>query len=550
MAEKGTPYIGRAMKRVEDPRLVKGIGTYTDDLRLPGMLHASILRSPHAHARILRIDTGAAKALSGVVAVFTGDDVNDSCGAVPCAAAIPDLKGPMHTVLAGDRVYFVGHAVAVAVATDPYVARDAIEAIDVDYDPLPVVTNPEEAIKSGTPLTHPDLGTNVAFTHSVSGGSDIDEAFRRADRVIRHRLYHQRLTPMPIEPRACVASYHAGEGTLTLWTATQIPHLLRTLLPAMIGDRREQAAGRRPRGRRWFRREAQRVRGGGALRASRHAIARTREMGRVAPRKRRVDHSRPRSDRRLRSRGEERRFDSRHQVADGCGSRRVQPAADADGAHADGARPHRLLSHSRREDRHRRGVHAQDVDGRLSRRRPARSDVLDRAAHGRHRARGRRRPSRASSQAFSVAERLPVCDLVRSHVRQRQLSGRAGEGEAAGRLGSADERSIRRARRGTAGGRGRLDLRRNLCDGTLGGHGRGRLGVGLRADGNLRKSDRHHGRVAARPGPGDELRADHGGPPRRCRSKISSCSMGTPASLTTGATPTAAGGWRSAARRS
>ncbi|PYR01852.1 MAG: carbon monoxide dehydrogenase, partial [Acidobacteria bacterium] len=222
------------MKRVEDPRLVKGIGTYTDDVRLPGMLHACILRSPHAHARIVRIDAGAAKAIPGVVAVFTGADVNDSCGLVPCAASIPDLKAPAHTVLADDRVYFAGHAVAVAVAADPYIARDAIDAIDVDYDPLPVVTDPEEAVRGGT-LTHPELGTNVAFTQSVLGGSDIDDAFRRADRVVKHRLYHQRLTPMPIEPRAVVASYHAGEGTLTLWSATQVPHLLRTLLPPMIG---------------------------------------------------------------------------------------------------------------------------------------------------------------------------------------------------------------------------------------------------------------------------------------------------------------------------
>src|SRR6266581_86091 len=231
----GTPYVGRAMKRVEDPRLIKGLATYVDDIRLPGLLHAVILRSPHAHARIRKIDVSAARALPGVVAVLTGADVNDACGLVPCAASIPDLKAPAHTVLAGDRVYFAGHAVAVAVAADPYIARDAIDAIDVDYDPLPVVTDPEEAAREGTPLTHPELGTNVAFTQSVLGGSDIDDAFRRADRVVKHRLYHQRLTPMPIEPRAVVASYHAGEGTLTLWSATQVPHLLRTLLPPMIG---------------------------------------------------------------------------------------------------------------------------------------------------------------------------------------------------------------------------------------------------------------------------------------------------------------------------
>jgi len=230
-----TPYIGRALKRIEDPRLVRGAGTYVDDIRLPGMLHAAILRSPHAHAKVLRIDTAAAKAIPGVAGVFTGADVNASCGLVPCAASIADLKAPEHTALAGDRVYFVGHPVAVVVAADPYVARDGAAAIDVDYDPLPAVSDPEAATKAGSPLTHPDLGTNVAYTHSAAGGSDIDQAFRAADRVITQRLYHQRLTPMPIEPRGCVATYHAGEGTLTLYTSTQIPHIARMLLSGMLG---------------------------------------------------------------------------------------------------------------------------------------------------------------------------------------------------------------------------------------------------------------------------------------------------------------------------
>jgi aerobic carbon-monoxide dehydrogenase large subunit len=233
---KTAPYIGRGMRRVEDPRLIKGIGTYTDDVRLPGLLHAMTLRSPYAHARVVRIDTAAARAVPGVTAVLTGADVNASCGLVPCAASGRESRqAPKHTVLAGDRVYFVGHPVAVVVAADPYIARDALELIEVEYDPLPVVTNPEDALKSGSPLTHPDLGTNVAYTQTVTGGGDIDAAFRQADKIIKHRLYHQRLTPMPIEARAVVASYHAGEGTLTLWTSTQVPHLIRTLLPGMIG---------------------------------------------------------------------------------------------------------------------------------------------------------------------------------------------------------------------------------------------------------------------------------------------------------------------------
>ncbi|MBI3849153.1 MAG: xanthine dehydrogenase family protein molybdopterin-binding subunit [Verrucomicrobia bacterium] len=233
-AAKSNGYFGRAMKRVEDPRLIKGIATYVDDLKMSGLLHAAILRSPYAHAMINRIKTDGAKALPGVVGVFTGADVNDKCGVVPCSSTFPDLKAPKHTVLAGDRVYFVGHPVAVVIAADRYAACDALDLIDVDYDPLPVVSDPEKALAKDSPLTHPEFGNNVAFTWSLANG-DLDAAFKQADRVIKQRMVHQRLTPMAIEPRGCVASFHAGEGTLTLWTSTQIPHLVRTLLPGMIG---------------------------------------------------------------------------------------------------------------------------------------------------------------------------------------------------------------------------------------------------------------------------------------------------------------------------
>ncbi len=158
-------YIGQSMKRVEDPRLIKGIGTYVDDLTLPGMLHAAFLRSPYAHAKVNSIRTDAAKLLPGVIGVFIGAEVNDQCGLVPCASAMPDLKAPQHTVLAGARVYFVGHPVAVVVAADRYAARDALDLIAVDYDPLPVVSDPQKAIEKSSPLAHPDLGTNVADGH-------------------------------------------------------------------------------------------------------------------------------------------------------------------------------------------------------------------------------------------------------------------------------------------------------------------------------------------------------------------------------------------------
>jgi carbon-monoxide dehydrogenase large subunit len=232
-ATKSKAFTGRPIKRVEDPRLIKGIATYVDDLQLAGLLHAVVLRSPYAHAKINSIKTDAAKASPGVVGVFVGADVNDKCGLVPCGSPMPDMKAPKHTVLASDRVYFVGHPVAVVVATDRYAARDALDLIEVDYDPLPVVSDPEKALQADSPLAHPDLGTNVAFQWTNANG-DLDAAFADADRVLKLRMVHQRLIPMPIEPRGCIASWHAGEGQLTLWTSTQIPHLIRTLLPAML----------------------------------------------------------------------------------------------------------------------------------------------------------------------------------------------------------------------------------------------------------------------------------------------------------------------------
>jgi carbon-monoxide dehydrogenase large subunit len=233
VAQKTKGYFGRPLKRIEDPRLIKGIATYVDDITLPGLLHAAILRSPYAHAKITGIKTDVAKALPGVVGVFSGADVNDKCGVVPCASPMPDSKIPKHTVLAGDRVYFVGHPVAVVVAVDRYTARDALDLIDVEYDPLPVVSDPEKALEKDSPLTHPEFGSNVAFTWSLASG-DLEAAFSEADRVIKQRMIHQRLIPMAIEPRGCVASWHAGDGALTLHTSTQIPHLIRTLLPGMI----------------------------------------------------------------------------------------------------------------------------------------------------------------------------------------------------------------------------------------------------------------------------------------------------------------------------
>src|SRR5205814_2351391 len=162
--------VGRPVKRVEDPRLIQGKAAYVDDLVLPGMLHAAILRSPHAHARITAIRTQVARTLPGIRAVLSGADVNPHVSMVASPDIMPGQKSPKHTVLADGRVYYVGHAVAVVVASDRSIARDALDLIEVDYDPLPAVTDMEKAVEKGSPLTHPDLGTNVAYTWDLKGG--------------------------------------------------------------------------------------------------------------------------------------------------------------------------------------------------------------------------------------------------------------------------------------------------------------------------------------------------------------------------------------------
>ena len=226
-------YVGQRVKRTEDPRLIKGLAHYVDDITLPGMLHVAFVRSVYAHARITGIDASAALAIPGVVAVYTGADVADKVGPVPCAGALPDLKVPDHRVLAKDKVYFMGHPIAAVVAKDRYAARDAAELVVVDYEELPVVTDVEEAGSGGT-IIHDGFSDNIAY-RLTSGEGDIDAAFAAADRTVKQRVLHRRLAPIAMEPRGVLARYFPGEEELTLWSSTQIPHLLRTQVALMIG---------------------------------------------------------------------------------------------------------------------------------------------------------------------------------------------------------------------------------------------------------------------------------------------------------------------------
>ncbi|HEX3187229.1 MAG TPA: xanthine dehydrogenase family protein molybdopterin-binding subunit [Pyrinomonadaceae bacterium] len=226
-------YVGQRVKRTEDPRLIKGLAHYVDDIGLPGTLHVAFVRSVYAHAKITGIDTSAALAMPGVVAIYTGAEVADKIGPVPCAGALPDLKVPDHRVLAKDKVYFLGHPIAAVVATDRYVARDACDQIIVDFEELPVVTDVEEAAKGG-PVIHDAWTDNIAY-RLTSGEGDIEAAFSAADRVVKQRVLHQRLAPIAMEPRGVLARYYPGEQELTLWSSTQIPHLMRTQVALMIG---------------------------------------------------------------------------------------------------------------------------------------------------------------------------------------------------------------------------------------------------------------------------------------------------------------------------
>ena len=239
MTAVAEPEVGRARLRKEDARLITGRTRWTDNLSLPGMLHLAFLRSPVAHARISKIDTSAAKQKPGVIAVVTGADVAEEQGSLPCAWPITeDIKIPNAPSLAVDEVNFAGEAVAAVVARSAAEAVDALEAIDVEYDELPVVLDMNEALAEGADLVHPELGTNKCATwvfdsaEAGSGGA-IDDAIAQADVVLERTFRQQRLIPSFMEPRSVLVD-PTGEQ-ITVWSATQIPHILKWMISAVTG---------------------------------------------------------------------------------------------------------------------------------------------------------------------------------------------------------------------------------------------------------------------------------------------------------------------------
>ena len=231
--------VGARIKRREDLSLIRGLGQYVDDVKLPEMLHVALLRSPHAHARIKSIDTVAAGQHPGVVAVVTGAELRDQIGTIPTTADNPTLRIPKHFVLAVDKVCYVGEGVAAVVAESRYTARDGIDLIQVEYDPLPAVTDPEKALAPDSPVIHSEWPDNLAFHWEQTQG-EVEKAFKQADKVVKQKLVHQRLAPIAIETRGVVARYLSTGKELTVWSSTQIPHLLKTHLAKMLQLPEEQ----------------------------------------------------------------------------------------------------------------------------------------------------------------------------------------------------------------------------------------------------------------------------------------------------------------------
>lgn len=235
--------IGQPVRRVEDQRLVTGRGRYTDDINLPGQAWGYVVRSPHAHARIRRIDTAAARSAPGVLAVFTAEDLGDA--AVPCFVPMKNRDGsdapmPRHPVLVRDKARYVGDKVAFVVAETRVQARDAAELVAIDWEPLDAVVDTASAASAGAPPVHEECPNNVAFDWHFGDAEAVERAFARAARTVRLELVNNRLVCNPMEPRAAVAEWDAGAGKLTVHTCTQGGWAFRDVLAQNLGLPKEK----------------------------------------------------------------------------------------------------------------------------------------------------------------------------------------------------------------------------------------------------------------------------------------------------------------------
>jgi carbon-monoxide dehydrogenase large subunit len=231
-APSSQKWVGQALRRKEDPRMITGKGRYVDDMVVPGMLYMAVVRSQFGHARINSIDASGALALPGIHGVFTGEDL-DIPAALPMAWVPPgvEIKTAEHWPLARGEVKYVGQGVAIVLGEDKYAVVDAAEQVIVDYDPLPVVIDPEKALEPGSPLVHEDIGTNATHEWTIGGG-DMDAAWAEADVVVERRIVNHRTAGSPIEPRVVLADYRGDQ--LTLHLTSQNPHLIRLFMAGQM----------------------------------------------------------------------------------------------------------------------------------------------------------------------------------------------------------------------------------------------------------------------------------------------------------------------------
>lgn len=222
--------IGQPLRRVEDPRFLTGGAWYVGDMALPGMLHAAFLRSPHAHARILRVDLSPALTRPGVVACVAGEEAARRVKPVRAASKMKGYKATDFPPVALRKVRYAGEAVAAVVAEDRYLAEDAAERIVVEYEPLPPIWDPEAAMEQGSPILHEEAAGNVLLSREFARGG-VERAFKEATAIVGDRFRFHRHAGIAMENRAYLADYQPGPGTLTLWSSTQVPPSGRTSVP-------------------------------------------------------------------------------------------------------------------------------------------------------------------------------------------------------------------------------------------------------------------------------------------------------------------------------
>ena len=380
--------MGHSVKRKEDPRFIRGQGNYVDDIQLPGMLHMDIVRSPYAHAKILKIDSSKALKVPGVLAVITGETL-----AQYKLHWMPTLMSDTQMVLPTDRVMYQAQEVAAVIATDRYTAADGVAAVEVEYEPLPVVTDPFEAMKPGAPVLRTDKEgkkDNHIWHWEAGDRAKTDAASKASDVVVREKIYIPRIHVASIETCGCVADFHPGTGKLTVYMTTQAPHAIRTvfaLVAGHVGLSEEKIRIVVARHRRRFRREGAglpglRHRGGGL---GRHRQA--RQVGRGPDGEPAGRLLRPRLPHGGRARRDEGRDDDGAQDQDRrrprLRRRRGEPVQVPGGALLD---LHRLLRHPERLLRGRRRLHEQAAGRRgLPLLVPRHGGGARDRAHGRHR---------------------------------------------------------------------------------------------------------------------------------------------------------------------